>query len=143
MTPKENPPLKQRRFSRPTLAVKFTDKGTQAAKQATERVNAWAAKVQSMGVTIKAMYWTLGEYDQVCIFEAADDETVNQYVAGSGHAGQRPHADDARFLRFLKWIRSWQRYPQPCRLYPLAQIQLTKPVNRPKNDSLMAFWTLR
>lgn len=28
-----------------------------------------------MGVSIK-MYWTLGQYDQVCIFEAPDDETA-------------------------------------------------------------------
>jgi hypothetical protein len=46
--------------------VKFTDKGIQNAKQTTQRVAAWAAKVQSMGVTINQMYWTLGEYDQVC-----------------------------------------------------------------------------
>ena len=36
----------------------------------------WAAKVQSMGVSVKQMYWTLGEYDQVCVFEAPDDETA-------------------------------------------------------------------
>ena len=29
-----------------------------------------------MGVIIKQMYWTLGQYDQVCIFEAPDDETA-------------------------------------------------------------------
>ena len=56
--------------------VQFTDKGVQGAKQTTQRVAAWAAKVQSMGVTIKQMYWTLGQYDQVCIFEAPDDETA-------------------------------------------------------------------
>jgi hypothetical protein len=42
--------------------VQFTDKGTQNAKQTTQRVAAWAAKVRSMGVTIKQMYWTLGQY---------------------------------------------------------------------------------
>ena len=56
--------------------MQFTDKGIQDAKQTTQRVAAWAAKVQSMGVTIKQMYWTLGQYDQVCIFEAPDDETA-------------------------------------------------------------------
>ena len=56
--------------------VKFTEKGIQNAKQTTQRLDAWAAKVQSMGVTIKQMYWTLGEYDQVCIFDAPDDETA-------------------------------------------------------------------
>jgi uncharacterized protein with GYD domain len=56
--------------------VQFTDKGIQAAKQTTERVADWAEKVQSKGVTIKQMYWTLGHYDQVCIFEAPDEETA-------------------------------------------------------------------
>ncbi len=56
--------------------VQFTDKGIQAAKQTTERVANWAAKVESMGVSIKEMYWTLGQYDQVCVFDAPDDETA-------------------------------------------------------------------
>ena len=56
--------------------VQFTDKGIQAAKERNHRVAEWAAKVQSLGVTIKQMYWTLGHYDQVCIFEAPDDETA-------------------------------------------------------------------
>src|SRR6266705_6215108 len=56
--------------------VQFADKGIQAARQTTQRVADRAAKVKSMGVTIKEMYWTLGQYDQVCIFEAPDDETA-------------------------------------------------------------------
>jgi uncharacterized protein with GYD domain len=56
--------------------VQFTDKGIHAAKETTQRVADWAAKVQSKGVTIKQMYWTLGHYDQVCIFEAPNDETA-------------------------------------------------------------------
>lgn len=56
--------------------VQFTDKGIQAAKETTQRVTEWAAKVQSKGVSIKDMYWTLGQYDQVCVFEAPDDETA-------------------------------------------------------------------
>jgi len=56
--------------------VQFADKGIQAAKETTQRVADWAAKVQSMGVSVKQMYWTLGEYDQVCVFEAPDDETA-------------------------------------------------------------------
>jgi len=56
--------------------VQFTDKGAQAAKETTHRVADWTAKVQSKGVSIKQMYWTLGQYDQVCVFEAPDDETA-------------------------------------------------------------------
>ena len=67
--------------------VKFTDKGIQGAKQTTQRVAAWAAKVQSMGVTIKQMYWTLGQYDQVCIFEAPDDETAASVLLAADMLG--------------------------------------------------------
>ena len=56
--------------------VQFTAKGIQAAKETTQRVADWATRVQSMGVSVKQMYWTLGEYDQVCVFEAPDDETA-------------------------------------------------------------------
>jgi len=75
--------------NRPTYIslVKFTDKGIQAAKQTTQRAAAWAAKVQSMGVTVKAMYWTLGEYDQVCIFEAPDDETATSVLLAADMLG--------------------------------------------------------
>ena len=67
--------------------VHFTDKGIQNAKQTTQRVAAWAAKVQSMGVTIKEMYWTLGQYDQVCIFEAPDDETAASVLLAADMLG--------------------------------------------------------
>ena len=56
--------------------VQFTDKGIQGAKQTTQRLAEWSTKVQSMGVSVKQMYWTLGQYDQVCVFEAPDDETA-------------------------------------------------------------------
>ena len=56
--------------------VQFTDNGIQAAKQTTQRIADWAADVQSMGVTVKQMYWMLGQYDQVCVFEAPDDGTA-------------------------------------------------------------------
>ena len=67
--------------------VKFTDKGIQAAKQTSERVADWSAKVQSRGVSIKQMYWTLGHYDQVCIFEAPDDETAASVLLAADMLG--------------------------------------------------------
>ena len=67
--------------------VKFTDKGVQAAKETTQRVADWAAKVQSKGVNIKQMYWTLGQYDQVCVFEAPDDETAASVLLSADMLG--------------------------------------------------------
>ena len=67
--------------------VQFTDKGIQAAKQTTQRVADWAAKVQRMGVSIKQMYWTLGHYDQVCVFNAPDDETAASVLLAADMLG--------------------------------------------------------
>jgi uncharacterized protein with GYD domain len=67
--------------------VQFTDKGIQAAKETTQRVADWASKVESMGVSIKHMYWTLGQYDQVCVFDAPDDETAASVLLGADMLG--------------------------------------------------------
>jgi uncharacterized protein with GYD domain len=67
--------------------VQFTDKGIQAAKETTVRVADWAAKVESLGVSIKEMYWTLGQYDQVCIFEAPNDETAASVLLAADMLG--------------------------------------------------------
>jgi len=67
--------------------VQFTDKGIRAAKETTQRIAEWGAKVQSMGVSIKQMYWTLGQYDQVCIFQAPDDETAASVLLAADMLG--------------------------------------------------------
>ena len=67
--------------------VQFTDKGIQAAKETTQRVADWATKVQSTGASIKQMYWTLGQYDQVCVFEAPDDETAASVLLAADMLG--------------------------------------------------------
>lgn len=67
--------------------VQFTDKGIQAAKETTERVAEWVAKVESKGVTLIQMYWTLGQYDQVCIFDAPDDETAASVLLAADMLG--------------------------------------------------------
>jgi uncharacterized protein with GYD domain len=67
--------------------VQFTEKGIQAVKQTTKRVAEWTAKVQSMGVSIKQMYWTLGHYDQVCVFDAPDDETAASVLLAADTLG--------------------------------------------------------
>jgi uncharacterized protein with GYD domain len=67
--------------------VQFTDKGIRAARETTQRVTEWAAKVQSKGVNIKQMYWTLGQYDQVCAFNAPDDETASSVLLSADLLG--------------------------------------------------------
>ena len=67
--------------------VQFTDKGIQAAKETTQRVTDWASKAKSMGVKIKDVYWTLGQYDQVCVFEAPNDKTAASVLLAADMLG--------------------------------------------------------
>jgi uncharacterized protein with GYD domain len=67
--------------------VQFTDKGLQTAEETTRRVADWAAKVQPLGVSIKEMYWTLGHYDQVCVFEAPNDKTAASVLLAADMLG--------------------------------------------------------
>jgi uncharacterized protein with GYD domain len=67
--------------------AQFTDQGIQAAKETTDRVADWTAKVQSMGVSVKQMYWTLDQYDQVCVFEDPDDETAASVLLAANTLG--------------------------------------------------------
>jgi uncharacterized protein with GYD domain len=67
--------------------VQFTDKGIQAARETTQRVADWASKVESRGVLIKEMYWTLGQYDQVCVFDGPDDETAASVLLAADMLG--------------------------------------------------------
>jgi len=40
------------------------------------------------------MYWTLGQYDQVCVFDAPDDETVASVLLAADMLGN---------IRTQKW----------------------------------------
>lgn len=62
-----------------TLA-KFTDQGIRRVTQTTKRAEAFRTLAKKLGVTVRDIYWTLGRYDVVAIFEARDDETANRLV---------------------------------------------------------------
>ena len=59
--------------------LKFTDKGLQSIKQTTQRAAAAKEVAQRMGVNMREIFWTLGEYDLVCVLEAADETALNAY----------------------------------------------------------------
>ncbi len=92
--------------------VQFTDKGIQAAKQTTKRIADWAAEVQSKGVSVKQMYWTLGQYDQVCVIEAPDDETAASVLLTADMLGNIRTQTMRMLPRPPRWIKSWPRCPK-------------------------------
>ncbi|BCG03684.1 GYD domain-containing protein (plasmid) [Paraburkholderia sp. PGU19] len=54
----------------------FSDQGIRAVKDTTKRAGTMKEMAQKAGVTVKDIYWTLGTYDGVVLFEAQNEEAV-------------------------------------------------------------------
>ena len=65
----------------------FTEQGMRTIKDTTKRSEAARELAKKHGVTIKDMYWTVGMYDLVAIFEAADAEAVSAFGLTIGQSG--------------------------------------------------------
>ena len=68
--------------------LKWTEQGRRNAETVADRVDAVQKKVEGMGVKIIGHYVTMGQYDQIVVCEAPDDETVAKItlmVAGRGN----------------------------------------------------------
>jgi uncharacterized protein with GYD domain len=68
--------------------MKWTEQGRKNAETLPDRVDAVQKRVADMGVKIIGHYLTMGQYDQIVVCEAPDDETVAKIsvmVAGRGN----------------------------------------------------------
>jgi uncharacterized protein with GYD domain len=54
----------------------FTEQGTKAIRDTCERAAAFKATAKKMGIKVTGQYWTLGTFDGVIVFEAADEATA-------------------------------------------------------------------
>jgi uncharacterized protein with GYD domain len=57
----------------------FTDQGIRNIKDTTQRAAAAKEVAGRFGVTMKEIYWTIGQYDMVCVLEAQDDASVSAF----------------------------------------------------------------
>jgi uncharacterized protein with GYD domain len=67
--------------------MNWTEKGIKDFKDSTKRAAAAQEGMQQTGVALKEIYWTIGAYDVVCVFEAPDDETFAAALLTLGAAG--------------------------------------------------------
>jgi uncharacterized protein with GYD domain len=65
----------------------FTDKGIQNVQDTTKRAEGVAKLAKKFGVTLKQIYWTLGAYDMVVVFEAKDDAAMTALGLSIAKAG--------------------------------------------------------
>lgn len=69
------------------VLARFTAQGIRAVKDTAKRARAFRELAQKMGVAIKDIYWTLGQYDVVLTAEASDDETMTSLMMKAGSLG--------------------------------------------------------
>ena len=65
----------------------FTDQGVRNVKDTTKRADAVREQAKKFGVTTKEIFWTLGSYDVVAIFEAPDDASMTAFGLAIGASG--------------------------------------------------------
>jgi uncharacterized protein with GYD domain len=68
--------------------MKFTDKGIQGVKDTTRRAAAAKEVAGRFGVTMREIYWTLGEYDVVSVLDAQDEASLTAFnlaIAAQGN----------------------------------------------------------
>jgi len=67
--------------------VRFTAQGIQGVNETTRRAAALKATAKKMGVKVVSLYWTLGAFDGLIVFEAPDDETATALMLNVGALG--------------------------------------------------------
>ena len=67
--------------------INFTDQGVRNIQDTVSRAKDAEKLVQSMGGRIIGCWWTMGQYDEVVIFEAPDDETATRFIASAVKLG--------------------------------------------------------
>ena len=75
-------------MARYVVLFDWTDQGVRTAKESVSRVSQARTAFQSMGVTIEAVYWTLGTHDLVAVITAPEGEALAAallQVAGQGN----------------------------------------------------------
>ena len=67
--------------------IKFTEQGIKSIKETTKRAASIKAAAKKMGVKVTNIFWTLGAYDGLLLFEASDDETATALMLQIGISG--------------------------------------------------------
>jgi uncharacterized protein with GYD domain len=67
--------------------MNFTDQGIRNVKDSAKRAEAFNEAAKRLGVTVKDIYWTLGQYDIIATVEGPDDVSVTALGLALGAMG--------------------------------------------------------
>jgi len=68
--------------------IKFTEQGIQHIHESPKRAAAFKSAAKKMGVKVTDIYWTLGAFDGVVVFDAPNDEAATAamlYLSSQGN----------------------------------------------------------
>jgi uncharacterized protein with GYD domain len=65
----------------------FTDQGIKHIKDTPKRAETVRAMASRLGITVKDLFWTLGQYDVATILEAPDEASVTALGLSLGALG--------------------------------------------------------
>jgi len=69
------------------VLANFTEQGIRNVKDSPKRAEAFRDMAKKCGVTVKDMFWTLGQYDIVAILDAPDDVSITALGLSLGALG--------------------------------------------------------
>jgi uncharacterized protein with GYD domain len=67
--------------------TRLTDQGMRGIKDTAKRAEAAKAAAEKFGAKVKAIYWTLGEYDLVLVIEATDELAATAFALSAASLG--------------------------------------------------------
>ena len=67
--------------------LNFTDKGIHSVKETTKRAAAAKEAAKKFGVNMREIYWTMGEYDLVCVLEADNEASLTAFNLATAMQG--------------------------------------------------------
>jgi uncharacterized protein with GYD domain len=67
--------------------INFTQQGITNFRDTCKRAEAFKASAKKMGIKARDIFWTLGTFDMMLVFEAPDDETATAALLQLGSLG--------------------------------------------------------
>jgi uncharacterized protein with GYD domain len=67
--------------------IRFTEQGIKSVHETTRRAAAFKAAAKKLGVKVLDIYWCLGPFDGLLLFEAPDPETATSAMLYLGAQG--------------------------------------------------------
>jgi uncharacterized protein with GYD domain len=69
------------------LLVHFTDQGIRNIKDTIGRAEAFEQMAKKSGVTLRELFWTMGRYDVIAVFDAPDDVSAAALTLSASSLG--------------------------------------------------------